>query len=264
MAAGLWLAASSLQAQMKPITVTGYNRDVVVEAAADPDQPGANYAQPFDVVSNTAFVEYGWNDALLGLPPGGRFTSLDGTTTFQLGPFAGNNVLFLAQGGVQTATLTLTTPGRYVSFAVLAASGKGGGDGTFQLNFLDGSSSELLTYDAPYWYGGSGTVATHGFGHFDFNLDNIGWDGILNPNLYQTDFNLTDSRLRPEGDRFGNFQSAGRGRGYRRLCRERDGVRCAGTIGAGIVGIGGRGVAVAPPAALRSLASNPQRFRLQI
>ena len=55
---------------------------------------------------------------------------LDGTT-FQLGPYGGNNVLLLGSPYASSGTLTLTAPRAYNSLAILATSANGGGNGTF-------------------------------------------------------------------------------------------------------------------------------------
>jgi hypothetical protein len=182
-----------------PIPVTGYTRDVVVENMASGGNT-APYAQPFDALNNYGFYEAGL-DAINytggsstneGLPQGGAFTSmLDGVTTFQLGPYNANNVLFMSQSS-PTGTLSLPVPQAFISLSVLASSANGGGAGSLVIKFTDGTSSPPLGYNAPDWYNNIGSAITH-FGRLylgnlgEFYADNPSGN---NPNLYQTTINL--------------------------------------------------------------------------
>ena len=182
----LWVCGAS--AADAPIVIYGFNRDVVIEASAGAAL--ASFGQAFDTVRNYGFVERGWQGAGLGLPSGGEFTSIaDRVTQFQFGPFAGNNVLYLDSGDT-SGTLSLSEPRAYTSLSILAASAIGGGDGTLVLNFADQTSSEPLTYSAPNWYGGTGNTALRAFGHADFTLNMINFDGTRNPRLFQTSLDL--------------------------------------------------------------------------
>jgi hypothetical protein len=127
-----------------------------------------------------------------GLPQGGAFTSmLDGVTTFQLGPYNANNVLFMSQSS-PTGTLSLPVPQAFISLSVLASSANGGGAGSLVIKFTDGTSSPPLGYNAPDWYNNIGSAITH-FGRLylgnlgEFYADNPSGN---NPNLYQTTINL--------------------------------------------------------------------------
>ena len=193
-----------------PITLTGWNADVVTDA-----NPATRFAQQFDFGSTTgglsAWFEQGilFNGAPLtnGLPSGQNFTSqinnsVTGTpSVFSLLPANGNNVLRTSTNlGVPSATLTLTTPGRYSSLAVLASTGAafGFGTGTLTLHFSDGTSSAPLSYDAPDWNifvgGDTSRVALGPVGRSD-DLGN-GTGFLYTPSegsqfvMYETDLNL--------------------------------------------------------------------------
>jgi hypothetical protein len=178
-----------------PIAVAGFNRDVVVERTATGGNT-APYAQAFDVRNSYAFYEAGLSvvsdGSPEGLPQGGAFTSvLDGLTTFQLGPYTGNNVVFMSPTA-PLGVLTLLTPQRYSSLSVLASSANGGGSGTFVIHFADGSLSSAIGFNAQDWFNNSGAALTH-FGRI--YLGNLGAfhtdDPSGNfPNLYQTTINL--------------------------------------------------------------------------
>ena len=138
------LATAALAAGSSPVAVTGYNFDGIVERTAAPPYSGA--AQSLDL-SNEALFEIGLPGATAGgLPQGGlfSFTANSNTYAFQLAPYGGSNLLRVNP----TGTLTLTSPGKFATLAVLGFttqnnSGGGGvemvGDAT--LNFSDCSSS---------------------------------------------------------------------------------------------------------------------------
>jgi streptogramin lyase len=182
-----------------PIAVTGYNRDVVVERAATGSNT-APYALAFDAEFNYGFYEAGLNAVTVaggnatpeGLPQGGAFTSVwDGVTTFQIGPYTGDNVLYMNIGS-PSATLGLAAPARYDSLTILATSANGGGSGSFVINFADNTSSSPISFNAPDWYNNTGMALTH-FGRIligvynTFETDDSSGN---NPNLYQTSVNL--------------------------------------------------------------------------
>jgi hypothetical protein len=189
-----WLVADS------PIGVFGYNLDVVVENTATGGNT-AGYAQPFDAVARTAFYESGlgdigfwaYGDGSEGLPQSGFFTSiLDGVTTFQLGPYTANNVLYMTQFS-PSATLFLALQNAYDSVSVLAASANGGGYGSFVINFTDGTSSPVvLNYGAADCLSSSPNAALTGFGLAQTGNSGAFYtqDTINLPNLYQTSFDL--------------------------------------------------------------------------
>jgi sugar lactone lactonase YvrE len=202
-----WLSLSTalaVAAADSPIAVTGYNRAVIVERAATGGNT-AEYAQAFDVANGYCFYEAGLvvdnysggNSFNEGLPQGGAFTSiLDGLTTFQLGPYDGNNVLFMSEGSA-TGTLNLVAPQTYSSLSVLACSANGGAAGSLVIQFADRSSSPPIAYNAPDWYNNPGSALTH-FGrlYFGNNSQFLADNPPGNdPNLYQTKIDLTSLGL---------------------------------------------------------------------
>jgi hypothetical protein len=94
-----------------PVTVSGWNRDVIVERTAV--RPYTAAALPFDVPNEYAFYEVGLPAGRRGLPPGRMFTSLvDGNTVFQFQPYDQNNVLQLSASTSSKGILTLGDAGR--------------------------------------------------------------------------------------------------------------------------------------------------------
>src|SRR5205823_278824 len=119
-------------ANMTPVNVTGFNRDVVIENTYSP----VTYPVPASVAmnvnspENNCYYQSNWpGRTAAGLPDTGQFISaLDAATVFQLQPYTGPNDLVLgADTGSTTGTLTLVSPNTYSRIAILANSGNGGG-----------------------------------------------------------------------------------------------------------------------------------------
>jgi hypothetical protein len=202
--------ALAVKATNYPVSVTGFNADVVVENIAVGGNT-YNYADGFD--SNYLFLNpagpicfyeaglaaedlYG-GPAVLGLPTNGLFTSLaDNATTFQFAPYDSPNALYLTSTA-NAGSLPLTSPAAYKSLSVLAASAQGGGNGALVLNFADGSSSLAIAFNAANYLvtnrpvtGAAitnfGVLVTGGpFGEF-YSVD----DNVPYSTLYQTSINL--------------------------------------------------------------------------
>jgi hypothetical protein len=157
-----------------------------------------------------AWYENGTAGLNNGLPAGKNFTSqitnsVTGTSTaFHLQPAGGPNVLKMGDitqhPVITSCTLSLATPARYSSLAILATSGFG--SGTLTLNFTDGSTSGPYSYDAPDWnifvgndmakvalgpVGRNGDVGSNGLGFV--------FDGAPDYVMYETDLNLTAQGL---------------------------------------------------------------------
>ena len=101
-----------------------------------------------------------------------RISQVDGTT-FQLGPYGGNNALLMGSTYPSSGTLTFTTPQAYNSLAILATSANGGGNGTFVLNFTNGARSPTYALNAQDWYTTTTNVALQGFGRLNLGQSTL-------------------------------------------------------------------------------------------
>ena len=178
---------------MTPISVTGFNRDVVVENTAV-GPPFTSYAKEFNTNEGLAFYQAGLTTNgvayLHGLPVSGQFTNPADGSAFQFQPSVASNVVDLASNGLTNGVLTLTTPATYSRIAVVANSGNGTSTGAAQLavRFNDGSLF-ITNYFAPDWFNNNFNVALQGVERI--NLTSGAASGSPgNPRFYQTTIDL--------------------------------------------------------------------------
>jgi len=189
----LLLCAAQFQrvgaADMSPVALSGFNRDVVVENTT-PGPPYVGVAVELNPNENLAFYQNGLPGKSSGLPASGSFIGATGdNTTFQFQPYTGNNALVLSTSTSLTeGTLNLVTPGTYARLAIMANSASGGGTASLVLNFTDGSTY-TTTYNAPDWFNNSG-FALQGTERINLTTGAT-TGGTTNPRFYQTSLDLT-------------------------------------------------------------------------
>ncbi len=171
----------------KPIAVTGFNADLVVENTAV-GPPYTAYAVELNPNEGNAFYQAGLRGTSYGLPVSGAIISAVDGTRFQLQPYTNNNALVLSSDtGTNAGTLTLNAPGVYSTIAILANSASGGGQANVMLQFSDGTTY-LTNYYAPDWFGNTG-YALSGFERLP--LAGGATQGAPdNPRFYQTTIDL--------------------------------------------------------------------------
>lgn len=168
-----------------PITVTGYNYDVIAETT-----PALTTTDTTFGIAN--YVLYSQNYGSLfntgtGLPDNGLITT--GSSSYQLAAYSSKNCILLSTG--QMDTLELATPASYSSLSLLGMSTDGDGSLLCVIEFMDGSVM-ILSQPNPTlsdWMNGSGAVIS-GFDRTyrpgdltDFNTST--------PHLHRVDINLS-------------------------------------------------------------------------
>ena len=193
--AGLMGARVSHAQTMTPITLTGFNQDIIAEAA-----PAASTTTAaFDAYNNYALVASGYpglaDTGENGLPANGLFTSqANSSTTFQLASYTANNALLFNTATnapdapqVSAGTLTLSSPNAFTNLAFLSAAANNNSTDVinYTLNFSDGSTLPG-TLTGTDWFNGGTTVAIDELSRVDRTGDSPE-DNYPNPNLYEDD-----------------------------------------------------------------------------
>lgn len=186
----LFFAATPLLAvtNMTPVSVTGFNRDVVVENTAS-GPPYNSYAQEFNQGEGTAFYQAGLPNQSYGLPASGQFTNSADGSVFQFQPYTAKNVLVLYGGS--NGTLTVTTSTKFSRIGIIANSGSGTSPGSapLTLHFNDGSTF-TTNYFAPDWFFNTANVALQGVDRINLSSGSADGGSSGNPRFYQTTLDL--------------------------------------------------------------------------
>jgi hypothetical protein len=172
-----------------PVTVTGFNADVIADGTAT-SASAASTTIGVDE-GNYVFMAQSFNpNGTSYLPNNGLITSAVATTsglTYQLAPYTGNNSLRMPATspgtGVGTGTVTLTTPQAAGEIYLLTTSGSGASTVTITVTFTDGTTQVFAAQTVADWYGGAG-FARQGLGRVQRAVDNRE-NNATDPRLYQ-------------------------------------------------------------------------------
>ena len=223
-------------AQATPVSVSGFNADLVVSNTAT--APYDDDADAFDVPNNYAYYEIGLEGSVSGLPVGGAFTADTSGTVFDIADYASDNALLMTASNT-TGTLTFDTPTAFDSISILAVSTNGGGTGAVTFNFQDGTS--LTTdYQAPDWFGNN-TGTTPGGNAYMPAIQGIGRVSV-DPSVtqgveqYATDPDMYETMITLSGQTVTSMDFTG--------------VSAGASTTTGVFGISGVASAVPEPASL--------------
>jgi hypothetical protein len=146
-----------------PISITGFNQDVIAEAGTS---SLTTTTMPMDGVSVSNKVIYS-NAFKTANGFGGGGIVDNGTISvaagnFQLAPYTGNNVVLIQRGG--SGTITLATPAKYTDLRLLCLSTEGASLIGGVINFSDGTSTALTNFTVADWFNNTTNVVLTGMG----------------------------------------------------------------------------------------------------
>lgn len=195
-----------------PVTVTGFNHDVVAEAGTSSlttttislDGPAVSNKVMY---TNTFKTLNGFGGG--GIPDNGVIT--DAAGSYQLAAYTGNNALLLQR--TQTGALTLATPSKFNKVRVLCLSTEGSSLVNVVLTFTDGTTTNAFTnYSLGDWFNNTTNLVASGFGRCTRATPASGADAYpTNPRLYYIEIAMscTDRQKSLQKINFTNVTTAG-------------------------------------------------------
>ncbi|MBL7700000.1 MAG: SprB repeat-containing protein [Chitinophagaceae bacterium] len=156
-------ASPPVAQQVQPLSLTGFNEDVVANGTGTASTSSTSRA--VDAAPGYVFFAAGYSNpsnssGSNGLPANGSFNSAqDASRNYQLASYSSNNVLLLrssgdnANGGATSGTLTFASQFRsnYATLYVVGTTGSGTGTINYQVNYSDATTS-TGTLNFPDWY----------------------------------------------------------------------------------------------------------------
>ncbi|MBS1511580.1 MAG: gliding motility-associated C-terminal domain-containing protein [Bacteroidetes bacterium] len=176
-----------------PVTVTGFNNDVVAETGTSSlttttislDGPTVSnkvmYTNTFKTLNS-----FGGG----GIPDNGLITDATGNT-YQMASFNANNALLLQR--TQSGDLVLSTPSKFTKVRILCLSTEGTSLVNGVMTFSDGSTTNAFTnYSLGDWFNNTTNLVLSGFGRCTRATPASGADAYpTNPRLYYIEIPLS-------------------------------------------------------------------------
>jgi len=182
-------------AQITPVSVTGYNQNMIVSVASGTANITATMDNGTAKTGNT-FYEQGVNGGATasGLPQANTVfgSATDANHTFELasnGP-GQNDALMLDQSDT-SGTLTLSTPARFSLLSFLVAGADGGGNIDLTIDYANGGT-QTAVISAPDWFN-NGPIAIDANGRDSLPGPSFNSASSGNPRMYQEDLTLIDT-----------------------------------------------------------------------
>ncbi|MXN92999.1 T9SS type A sorting domain-containing protein [Flavobacterium sp. Sd200] len=206
-------SAQSEPSRIVPLSLTGFNADVVAEGTGgNANDKTTHSVDAFYVFYSKDFVPSNPHSSSAsavvyggGLENNGALLSsaVEGLN-FQVADYASNNALILRNNVTNEGTLTLTTPKKAEKIYIAAVRGEGGSgagdnhDVTATVNFADGTSQQVVFQATAWWQDGSApaNTAIAGIGEVSRNSATSGWAprnefrGLTNASLFYNELTL--------------------------------------------------------------------------
>ena len=218
---GFFLICQNLSGQFAPVTITGFNHDVVAESGTSSltttsialdGVPASNKV----MYTATFRTTNGFGGG--GIPDNGIIT--DAAGSYQLAPYTGSNVLLLQRN--QNGDINIATPAKFTTIRVLCFSTEGASLVNATLFFTDGSSTTALTnYSLSDWFNATTNLVISGYGRCTRATPASGADGYpTNPRMYYIEINLSCANQQKNLQKinFANVTTAGNNAPYPNAC----------------------------------------------
>lgn len=207
-------------AQFSPITITGFNQDVVAESGTS---SLTTTTIPLDGVTVSNKVMYTQTFRTLnsfgggGIPDNGIIIS--GADNYQLAPYTSENAFVIPRS--QNADVNLSSASKYSAIRILAFSTEGSSLVNATMFFSDGSQTSALTnYSLGDWFNNTGNLVLSGFGRCTRATPASGADAYPNnPRMYYINIPLScnDRQKNLQKINFANVTTAGNNAPYPNL-----------------------------------------------
>jgi hypothetical protein len=196
-AVAAFVPVQSASAAVAPLTISGFNQDVVVDnvATLNTNVQGFVTATMDDGTAKTGGTWYQTGlvaaSPTTGLPTGTTQSSATGNGTFALASASGPNALLL-NNATPTGTLTLTSPVPLNQVAFYDATGNGNGTINYLIHFV-GGATEGGSFTSGDWFNNSPT-ALNANGRIN-NTVNGTTDNVNagNPRIYEHLFGVANT-----------------------------------------------------------------------